>query len=62
MKKGNSAYFKHILDAISRIEEYIRGISYEDFMNNHADGHKFSRQTWKSGYPKGAKGKAWLEG
>jgi len=35
MKKGNSAYLRHILDAIFRIEEYTQGISYEDFMNNH---------------------------
>jgi len=35
MKKGNFVYLRHILDAISRIEEYTRGISYEDFMNNH---------------------------
>ncbi|HBE44952.1 MAG TPA: hypothetical protein DDW17_05740 [Deltaproteobacteria bacterium] len=35
MKKDNLVYLKHILDAISRIEEYTQGITYEDFMKNH---------------------------
>jgi len=35
MKKEDSIYLKHILDAISRIEEYIQAIRYEDFMDNH---------------------------
>ena len=35
MKKDDSAYLRHILDAISRIEEYVRAIRYEDFMDNH---------------------------
>lgn len=35
MRKDDSIYLKHILDAISRIEEYIQAISYEDFMDNH---------------------------
>ena len=35
MKKDDSIYLRHILDAISRIEEYTQGISYEDFMDNH---------------------------
>ncbi|MBT9160574.1 MAG: DUF86 domain-containing protein [Dehalococcoidia bacterium] len=35
MKKDDSAYLKHILDAISRIEEYTQGIRYEEFMDNH---------------------------
>jgi len=35
MRKGNSVYLRHILDAISRIEEYILGITDEDFMENH---------------------------
>jgi len=35
MKKDDSIYLKHILDAISRIEEYIHAIRYEDFMDNH---------------------------
>lgn len=35
MKKGNSAYLRHVLDAISRVEDYTRGISYKDFMNDH---------------------------
>jgi len=35
MKKGDTPYLKHILDAIARIEEYTAGIEYEDFMENH---------------------------
>jgi len=35
MKKEDTAYLKHILDAITRIEEYIVGIEYEDFIENH---------------------------
>jgi len=35
MKKGDTAYLKHILDAITRIEEYTAGIEYEDFMEKH---------------------------
>jgi len=35
MKKNESLYLLHIMDAISRIEEYIRGIEYEDFLNSH---------------------------
>lgn len=35
MKEDDSVYLRHILDAISRIEEYTQGIKYEDFMDNH---------------------------
>jgi len=35
MKKGDLVYLRHILDAISRIEEYTQKIKYEDFMDNH---------------------------
>jgi len=35
MRKGDIPYLKHILDAISRIEEYVRGITYDSFMENH---------------------------
>ncbi|HAW57826.1 MAG TPA: hypothetical protein DCX03_02225 [Bacteroidales bacterium] len=35
MKKDDSAYLKHVLDAISRIEEYTHGIRYGEFMDNH---------------------------
>ena len=35
MKKDDFVYLKHILDAISRIEEYTQSIRYEDFMDNH---------------------------
>jgi len=35
MKKEDTAYLKHILDAITRIAEYTAGIEYEDFIENH---------------------------
>jgi len=35
MKKDHLVYLKHILDAIYRIEEYTKGVKYEDFMNNN---------------------------
>jgi uncharacterized protein with HEPN domain len=35
MKRDDSVYLQHILDAISRIEEYIQDIRYKDFMNDH---------------------------
>lgn len=35
MKKDDSVYLRHILDAITRIEEYTQGKKYEDFMDNH---------------------------
>lgn len=40
MRQGDSLYLRHILDAISRIEEYTRGMTCEDFLasNLHQDG------------------------
>ncbi|MCK4475123.1 MAG: DUF86 domain-containing protein [Methanophagales archaeon] len=35
MNKDDIVYLKHILDAISRIEEYTKGVKYEDFMSNN---------------------------
>lgn len=35
MKKEDTVYLKHILDAITRIEEYTVRIEYEDFMENN---------------------------
>ncbi|KFD42494.1 hypothetical protein HX99_04305 [Peptococcaceae bacterium SCADC1_2_3] len=35
MKKDDSVYLKHVLDAISRIEEYTHGIRYGEFIDNH---------------------------
>ena len=35
MKKDNFVYLRHILDSIYRIEEYIKGVEYEDFMNDN---------------------------
>jgi uncharacterized protein with HEPN domain len=31
MKRDESVYLRHILDAIHRIEQYVQGISYEAF-------------------------------
>jgi uncharacterized protein with HEPN domain len=31
MKRNDSVYLKHILDAIFQIEEYVRGVSLEQF-------------------------------
>jgi len=33
MKKDDFVYLRHIRDAISRIEEYTKGVRYDDFMN-----------------------------
>ncbi|MFQ6127800.1 MAG: DUF86 domain-containing protein [Thermoplasmata archaeon] len=35
MKRDNVVYLKHILDAIGRIEDYTKGVDYENFMNNN---------------------------
>ena len=35
MKRDDIVYLRHILDAISRIEEYTKGVKYEDFMNDN---------------------------
>ena len=35
MTKDNLVYLKHILDAIYRIEEYTKNVSYNGFMDNH---------------------------
>jgi len=35
MKKDDTVYMKHILDAIHRIEEYTQNIEYKDFIENH---------------------------
>lgn len=32
MKKNDLVYLRHILDSISRIEEYVKGIKHGDFM------------------------------
>jgi len=34
MKKDDTIFLRHILDAISLIEEYLKGKSYEEFKNN----------------------------
>jgi uncharacterized protein with HEPN domain len=35
MKKDDTVYIKHILDAIHRVEEYTQNIEYKDFIENH---------------------------
>ncbi|HUV79609.1 MAG TPA: HepT-like ribonuclease domain-containing protein [Candidatus Bathyarchaeia archaeon] len=35
MMKGDTVYLRHILDAISRIEEYTEGVDDEDFMDDN---------------------------
>jgi uncharacterized protein with HEPN domain len=35
MKKDDIVYLRHILDAISRIGEYVKGLNYDDFMANN---------------------------
>lgn len=35
MNNDNTAYLKHILDAISRIEEYVQDMEYDNFMENN---------------------------
>ena len=34
MRRNETVYLKHILDAIKKIEEYVQGISYEAFTQN----------------------------
>ena len=34
MKKDDSVYLRHILDAFAQIEFYMDGISHEEFMQN----------------------------
>jgi uncharacterized protein with HEPN domain len=33
-KRDDTVYLRHILDAIQRIQEYITGISYNQFVDN----------------------------
>ena len=35
MKKNDSIFLKHMLDAINLIEEYLRDKDYDEFKNNH---------------------------
>jgi uncharacterized protein with HEPN domain len=34
MKRDDMVYLRHILDAIQRIEEYLAGISYDQFLQS----------------------------
>jgi uncharacterized protein with HEPN domain len=36
MKKDDTVYMKHILDAIHRVEEYTQNIEYKDFTCNES--------------------------
>lgn len=33
--KDDLVYLRHILDAIALVEEYVRGVSWEDFQESH---------------------------
>ncbi len=35
MKDNDSVYVQHILDAITRIEEYLHGVDEESFLKDH---------------------------
>ena len=35
MKKDDTVYLRHILDAIEQIRRYLAGVSYEQFLQNH---------------------------
>ena len=35
MRKDDSVYLRHVLDAIFRIEEYTQDITHENFLNSH---------------------------
>jgi len=35
MKKADTVYLKHIRDAISRIEGYMKAVGYDDFVKNN---------------------------
>jgi len=35
MKRVDVVYLNHIRDAISRIEQYMRAVKYDDFVRNH---------------------------
>ena len=35
MNKDNTVYIRHIIDAIKRLEEYLKGIDYESFLNSN---------------------------
>ena len=35
MKKDDTVFLKHIVDAINLIEEYLKDKSYEEFKDNH---------------------------
>jgi uncharacterized protein with HEPN domain len=40
MKKDDIVYLRHILDAISRIEEYIKGLNYKKVSSQVNDNRK----------------------
>ena len=44
MRQGDSAYLRHILDAVSRIDEYTEGMKREDFMSSNLHQDAVIRQ------------------
>lgn len=35
MKKDDLVYLRHVLDAVTRIQEYVRDVKHENFLANH---------------------------
>jgi uncharacterized protein with HEPN domain len=35
MKRDDTVYLRHILDAIVRVQAYLAGVSYDQFRQNH---------------------------
>jgi len=44
VRQGDSAYLRHILDAVSRIDEYTEGMKREDFMSSNLHQDAVIRQ------------------
>jgi len=44
VRQRDSVYLRHVLDAISRIEEYTHDIAYEDFLGSHLRQDALIRQ------------------
>ncbi len=44
MRQGDSAYLRHILDAVSRIDEYTEDMKREDFMSSNLHQDAVIRQ------------------
>jgi hypothetical protein len=35
MKRDDTVYLQHILDAIARLQAYLTGVSYDEFLQSH---------------------------